>query len=543
MRKGLLCSLLALAGCMVVADGFAADYVTTTVNADDATKQDVVYTFNNRTDAQPLEVDLTEDLGAVVYNTSGEPAYEVYRLATDGLSRIALDSNVSTDNSSAPSSGWWWREDRVKNDGYDYQDGLQLYSGSGAIAILDLEAGDKVVIYGVALSQSGSYMKLKFPGATSINGEEQTPYKEDGEADYSVTYSGTSTSNKTYETITIEVESAGYVAAYGSGNKSGYIHTITITEDMDSEIVSYTVNYVDDAGTQLKESETREAIAGTDYTLSDDDKASLTIDGVLYVYDSFSTTSETIEAGAVLNIIFREAQKYTYTIYATVDGEVKEVVATGEEYEGETIAYGFPMNINVDGTLYKCSSSIYYGTLTISSEGNDVEVAYSATSTTDVLYLIEGENIDGFTAIEAISGWSNYAAGYCETEDATELVDLQPGTYTIYCRFYQKSSTAYVFYANEEVVWSKSGVSGTYNSGEFTLASAATISVTTPTSGDYGIDYMYIAGTPSDDLTNGIGTIASKSASDAQYYNLQGLKVESPTRGLYIRDGKKIIVK
>ena len=32
-------------------------------------------------------------------------------------------------------------------------------------------------------------------------------------------------------------------------------------------------------------------------------------------------------------------------------------------------------------------------------------------------------------------------------------------------------------------------------------------------------------------------------AAEGQYYNLQGIRVEPPARGLYIRDGKKVVVK
>ncbi len=47
-----------------------------------------------------------------------------------------------------------------------------------------------------------------------------------------------------------------------------------------------------------------------------------------------------------------------------------------------------------------------------------------------------------------------------------------------------------------------------------------------------------------DDNTTGISGVAGEAAeSDAVYYDLQGRRVDQPTKGLYIRNGKKIVVK
>ena len=43
--------------------------------------------------------------------------------------------------------------------------------------------------------------------------------------------------------------------------------------------------------------------------------------------------------------------------------------------------------------------------------------------------------------------------------------------------------------------------------------------------------------------TTGIESVSSEKATDGSYYNLQGVKVLSPSKGLYIKDGKKVIIK
>lgn len=46
-----------------------------------------------------------------------------------------------------------------------------------------------------------------------------------------------------------------------------------------------------------------------------------------------------------------------------------------------------------------------------------------------------------------------------------------------------------------------------------------------------------------DEISTGIKVVSEKKAEDNQYYNLQGCKVSNPTKGLYIVNGKKVIVK
>ncbi len=47
-----------------------------------------------------------------------------------------------------------------------------------------------------------------------------------------------------------------------------------------------------------------------------------------------------------------------------------------------------------------------------------------------------------------------------------------------------------------------------------------------------------------DDTTNGIdGLSAPQTVEDNHYYNLQGIRVDHPTRGIYIRNGRKVVIK
>ena len=44
-----------------------------------------------------------------------------------------------------------------------------------------------------------------------------------------------------------------------------------------------------------------------------------------------------------------------------------------------------------------------------------------------------------------------------------------------------------------------------------------------------------------DDKTTGIRNIGYQT--DGEFYNLNGLRVETPAKGVYIKDGKKVVVK
>ena len=47
-----------------------------------------------------------------------------------------------------------------------------------------------------------------------------------------------------------------------------------------------------------------------------------------------------------------------------------------------------------------------------------------------------------------------------------------------------------------------------------------------------------------DDTTSGIdGLSAPQTVEDNHYYNLQGIRVDHPTRGIYIRNGRKVVIK
>jgi hypothetical protein len=46
-----------------------------------------------------------------------------------------------------------------------------------------------------------------------------------------------------------------------------------------------------------------------------------------------------------------------------------------------------------------------------------------------------------------------------------------------------------------------------------------------------------------DQVTSGIREIVNSKSVNSKYYDLQGRRVSQPAKGLYLRDGRKVIVK
>lgn len=188
----------------------AQDYVTTQDNATDPTKQDVTYTFNDNNKYYSKGV--LVDAKKVASTYTGSSYTPLYSCTTEGLERLAFSS---ASGAISDRSKWWWR--------INY--GLQLRSlkatgdKTNAIGFLNLKAGNTINIK--TTNVPGDF--FSFYGASSINSVDQTPQKEAGEANYTVTYSDNN--------ININVTSDGYVSSFvKSFDGKGYIQSITITE-------------------------------------------------------------------------------------------------------------------------------------------------------------------------------------------------------------------------------------------------------------------------------------------------------------------------
>lgn len=373
-------------------------------------------------------------------------------------------------------------------------------------------------------------------------------------------------SSNSYETTLASSNPVASIAFVASGTYYGYMSSgaysfssywskidnvkMTTTEGAAAETADYTIKKIDEEGNTLAEV-TLSGIVGNSIALADTYTADFYNDDetVKYVYVSDDASEQTIasDGSTVVTITFREADSYSYTIYASVDGSV---IQSGSVFEDESVTVYYPKYLCIDGTLYSASSqnSGYYYTLTITADGQSQTISYSATDITDVVFFTEGEDIDGITVVSsgntAIRS-SCGKAGYAE-EDLT-ITTLSPGTYTISAAAYASTSTVFTFTIGDEEVYSCTGYNYFYEfsaSDEITLTESADLVIASGSgNANYGLDFIYVQGTV-DDTTTGISEAAIESASsDGTIYSLQGIKVSNPSKGLYIQNGKKVIIK
>ena len=274
---------------------------------------------------------------------------------------------------------------------------------------------------------------------------------------------------------------------------------------------NYTVKYVDAAGNEIKTSSTYVAESGLVPPLTEEDKVAVynADKTVKYIYDSDDAASLKIAAdgSTVVTIKFREAAKWNYTFNA-VDEEgnpLQEGIVKGTNFEGETFDVGYPYAINVDGTLYtsdKLSSDRkgYYLSYTLKADNQVKNITFKPTTTTDIVFLSEAENIEGLTKatnnntfVRSSNGGSAYAA-----EADVEITKLQPGKYkltAVICDATKNAGSEWNFLAGENNIFKFTASTVNWAQGtseEFEVNAETPIYLVKGGSANQAVDFIYI---------------------------------------------------
>ena len=302
---------------------------------------------------------------------------------------------------------------------------------------------------------------------------------------------------------------------------------------------NYTVKYVDAAGNEIKTSSTYVAESGLVPPLTEEDKVAVynADKTVKYVYDSDDASSLTIatDGSTVVTIKFREAAKWNYTFNA-VDEEgnpLQEGIVKGTNFEGETFSVGYPYAINVDGTLYtsdKLSSDRkgYYLSYTLEADNQVKDITFKPTTTTDIVFLSEAENIEGLTKatnnntfVRSSNGGSAYAA-----EADVEITKLQPGKYkltAVICDATKNAGSKWNFLAGENNIFNFTASSVNWAQGtseEFEVNAETPIYLAKGGSANQAVDFIYIQRTG--DATE---TVSVSDAGYATYATTNNIEV------------------
>ncbi|MBO4849636.1 MAG: dockerin type I repeat-containing protein [Prevotella sp.] len=218
----------------------------------------------------------------------------------------------------------------------------------------------------------------------------------------------------------------------------------------DPEVCQYTVKYVDESGTELKDADIRTGALGVEITLAPSDKEPITVsklvddsgdepvyEDVVYVYQSDDSEGKVVAAGAVVTVTFREAQQVPYTVTA-VDSEGNELGTVAEGTITETLSQVvyYTKAIEKDGQWYAIeqnSTDPYYG-LTLTA-GENPTLTYSEV---DYDYFSEIEYLQASHSWAANGAFpSRYSNGQAKRlyKDSYVKTDVLPaGKYTVTLR-------------------------------------------------------------------------------------------------------------
>ena len=307
-------------------------------------------------------------------------------------------------------------------------------------------------------------------------------------------------------------------------NVNNYFAAKSISvENPSTTAVAYTVKYVSDNGTVIKDATTYEGEPGSSAVIYETDKAKINFEGKNYVYTSDDSEGKTIadDGSTVITITFHEAAIYSYNIYAKYDNiELQKL--SGQSEEGDAVSYIYQKYYNYNGTLVKKSavSNSYQRNFTPNADAYTVTDSYTLTDINNVVFFSEAEDISTLTPKTSQYLDIRFSGGqgaYADSEDKV-ITTLPAGSYKLTAHIMgTKSQCTFTFKAGETVVWEKTTDSDSfypdrteYTGDEFTLTEETDI-VLVAGGGDGSsskvmnlIDYIFITGVPTNKL---VGTL------------------------------------
>lgn len=275
---------------------------------------------------------------------------------------------------------------------------------------------------------------------------------------------------------------------------------------------SYTIKYVDGNNNILKESRTGSGVVGDAVNITEADKQSFTTSdgGKKYIYESDDAENQTIaeDGSTIVTIKFREAEKYNYTVKTCMAGQ-KVSIATGTDFEGETVYVNYPQHYKVENSLYSIEKQAYNNdyyryNFTIKSDNQVEEIDKYNLNMDNIVYYREAEKIDGLTASTAANSnirCSNGKCAYNAGENDVVITTLPAGKYKLYTSTWgghnedDSKNVTFEFKAGENNVIHSTRTTGSTNpttSKEFVISNETNITLGATTNANCGVDFIYI---------------------------------------------------
>lgn len=294
------------------------------------------------------------------------------------------------------------------------------------------------------------------------------------------------------------------IMAISNGAASGNIYgkagatppTLSISTVDASSMSGYIVKYMYN-DTEIQKADTLPGVKGEAITLTNSQKANIYADDNKYIYISDDASAFTIgEDTVTVTVNFSKADIINYTIMSSLGEELDY----GNSYLGDAVKYAYPRYQESQGTLYQSSvnNKEYTNTFTPTADNATAVVNYTTTNKENIVYLNEGEHINGFT--ETTTGnlpvrGSNGKGGV--TSDDVTITSLPAGKYVMVVgAFTSKTSQQNLNFTVGGTAYtaSSSGNLSENTSSEFTLTGETNdvVFLGSTSSADAQLDYLYI---------------------------------------------------
>lgn len=276
-----------------------------------------------------------------------------------------------------------------------------------------------------------------------------------------------------------------------------------------SNAADYKVQFVDEAGTKLRDDVTYTSTPNTAITLTDADKAPIyNADRTAkYMYKSDDAEGKTIAAdgSTVVTVTFRAAEQWAYTLNATNGDGALGTAKTGTNFEMEQFNLGYPTYFLKDGALwqagkYNGDKKGYYLAFNLDQNNKSQDVSYPTKAKENIVYYCEAENIAGLTAatngntaIRSSNGGSAYAA----TEDVA-FTTLPAGKYKLtvgICDAKTGAGSQWSFRAGDTNIFNFTATTINYVEGtseEFEIAEPTQIYLCKGGNANQAVDFIFI---------------------------------------------------
>lgn len=233
------------------------------------------------------------------------------------------------------------------------------------------------------------------------------------------------------------ISTVGFTSNASNDDRRCAIDNFSINSEIKAvQQTSYTIKYVDEDSKEIKASDIRSSVVGSNVTATADDMETFYSSDASekYVYKSGNNEIKLAEdeASNVITLTFSKYTKFGYTINAKENGTDLGEVAKGETYsDGADIAISKFYKINNE--WYETTTSPYY--INIKPENNSATIEVKKS---DITYFAETENLGNNIGASYNKNMSNGAYSAIKGGKTAELCELPMGEYRVTVYLYER---------------------------------------------------------------------------------------------------------